>query len=88
MTDKIETDIETLKKAVREVNSEESWWIDQKTHELHHRYVQLEIQKKEKRSALNEKIKAQIIGWGMISIISGMLALIGKAIYDLLRAKQ
>ncbi len=85
MTDKITIDINSLKKAIREVNSESSGGFDSKTHALHHQYIQMEIDRRQRRIALSEKIKAQIIGWSIISVISGILALIGKAAYDIMR---
>lgn len=48
------------------------------THADHHRFIQLCIEREERRRSRWEKIRTQVAGWGIISL----LAAIGTAVYQ------
>ena len=56
--------------------------IDETSHFEHHNYVGALIERERKRTERNEKIKTQVIGWGVVTAIGG----IGYAIWEAVKA--
>jgi len=67
---------EELKKALEEVLDARAP-VDKETHIKHHEFVDILIEERQKKKERNEKIKTQVIGWGILAILSG----IGTALY-------
>jgi len=49
-------------------------------HKEHHAFVQKMIEREERKQEMWEKIKAQVLGWGVIALVGG----IGTAVYNYL----
>ncbi len=60
---------EEIKKAVHAALSERES-IDRDTHKSHHDFVQDEIERKRRRRENCDKIKAQVGGWLVVSLLS------------------
>ncbi len=52
--------------------------IDDELHAKHHRYLDMVIEKDEKRKELIQNTKKQVVAWGLITTLTG----IGYAVYD------
>lgn len=52
--------------------------IDDELHAKHHRYLDMVIEKDEKRKELIQNTKKQVVAWGLITMLTG----IGYAVYD------
>ena len=61
---------ELAKTLIHELDSERK--ISPETHELHHDYIRHKLSKEEKKDAMWEGVKKQILGWGIIIILSGI----------------
>lgn len=66
-----------LKEALREELDARSP-VDKETHIKHHRFIDVLIGEYEAKKARNEKIKQNVIVWGILAILSG----IGTAVYQ------
>lgn len=73
-------DKEVFKEALREVFDERKS-IDEATHSAHHKYIEDELARRCRRTQIRDKVRAQVIGWGLVSI----LAAIGAGAYQLLK---
>lgn len=73
----METDKRIVKEALAELLDERNR-VDSVTHQKHHAYIEIQIEKEEKRKRRCEKIKTQVMGWGIIAILGG----IGTAVYN------
>ena len=51
--------------------------VDKDTHIKHHQFIDVLLEEHEQKKQRNEKIKTQVIGWGILAVLSG----IGTAIY-------
>jgi len=67
---------EDLKKALEEVLDARAP-VDKETHIKHHKFIDVLIEEWEKKKERNEKIKTQVMGWGVILLLGA----IGKAVY-------
>ena len=47
-------------------------WVDQKTHEEHHEFVRMLIKKEERKKERWEKVKTQVLGWGIVALIGAV----------------
>lgn len=56
--------------------------VDQLTHQRHHEFVEMQIEKYKERKRVRESVKKQVIGWGVIIGLSG----IGVAVYAFVAA--
>jgi hypothetical protein len=52
--------------------------IDSATHVEHHRFIEEEIERRKRRRDLIERVKQQVIGWGVIALLGA----IGTAVYS------
>lgn len=75
---------ETLKKALTEV-LEDRRRIDQDTHSTHHEYVSRLIERDKRRSEMWSRVRGHVIGWGIITSVTGLVYLLGDATRELLR---
>jgi len=66
----IDMEQEAIKQAVHAALSERES-IDRDTHKSHHDFVQDEIERTRRRRENFDKIRAQVGGWLVISILSG-----------------
>lgn len=73
--------IDDVKLAIRDVLNERKG-VDEATHSAHHKFVADEIDARARRQEIRDKVRAQVMGWGLISI----LAAIGAGAYQLLKA--
>ncbi len=73
--------MESLKAAIHAVFDERRG-VDERTHRNHHQFIEAELQRRERRQALTEKIKAQVFGWGAIGVLGG----VGTAVYQWLKS--
>lgn len=71
------SDKDDLKKVLEEVLDARAP-VDKETHIKHHAFIDILLEEREKSKARNEKIKTQVIGWGVVVVLSG----IGTAIYQ------
>lgn len=71
------TDRQDLKEALNEVLDDRRS-LDETTHSLHHRFIGEWIEDRERKKALREKIKANVIVWGVI----GALSAFGVMVWD------
>lgn len=60
-----------LKTAIHEVLDERNS-IDKEKHTVHHRYVDELITCQKKKREARERIKQQVMGWGIITALSGI----------------
>jgi len=65
-----------LKKTLEEVLDARAP-VDKETHIKHHDFIDILLEEREKSKALKEKVKTQVIGWGIVAFLSG----IGTAVY-------
>lgn len=56
--------------------------IDNDRHSVHHQFVEMEMQRREERHRRWEKVKVQVYGWGIITLLSA-LGWVGKKVYDI-----
>lgn len=73
---------EELTEAMREVLHEHRQ-IDDERHALHHEFLEMEIEKRERRKALFLRFKNSFVG-GLALAILGFLGWIGKLVIDAL----
>jgi hypothetical protein len=59
--------------------------VSQETHKEHHDFIQQWIDREKRRQELYEKVKAQVVGWGVISGILSMVAGLGLLVRDWLQ---
>mgnify|MGYP000676977271 CR=1 FL=1 len=52
--------------------------LDPETHKLHHNYVDELIKRRQRRDAMWDKARAQVLVWGIITILTG----IGISVYN------
>jgi len=73
------SDKEEIKEAMREALNE---WnsINSKTHEEHHKFIDILIVDAEVKKERVEKIKTSIIGWGFITGIGSIVGGLGYAV--------
>lgn len=62
--------------AIRQILQEHRT-IDNETHRDHHEFVKILITERKQRMDRHEKIRTQVYGWGIISL----LGIIGSAVY-------
>jgi len=67
---------EALKGAVTEV-FEERRGIDADIHAAHHRFINEELEERQRKRERREKIREQVFGWGIITLLSGLIYSIG-----------
>lgn len=67
---------EELKEVLREELAARSP-VDKEAHIKHHKFLDIFIEEYENNKNLKQQVKRQVIGWGVISILSG----IGYAVY-------
>ena len=72
-----EDDITTIRTAVR-AELDDRGRIDGDLHAAHHRYIENQIKRDSRRAETREKIKQQVIGWGIAAAIVSA----GTAIYQ------
>lgn len=75
-----ETLVRTLSKVLDERNR-----IDSETHRSHHDYVSRLIDRDKKRSEMWHRVKGHVIGWGLVSGITGFIYLLGDTMRELVR---
>lgn len=51
--------------------------VSESVHKQHHDFVQMLIDKEKRKQELHEKVKAQVAGWGIISVILAVVTGIG-----------
>lgn len=73
--------MEELKRAINEVLDERGR-IDAETHHIHHDYVAQLIERERMRKERNEKVRTHVIGWGMVTALSGLVYLIFEGFKD------
>lgn len=56
--------------------------VSESQHKEHHAFIQQWIDKEKRRLELLEKVKAQVIGWGVISALVGMVTALGLLVKD------
>lgn len=52
--------------------------IDEATHIQHHQFIETQVEKYKDRARLREGVKKQVIGWGLIALLTS----IGTAVYQ------
>jgi len=68
-----------IKTAIHDAISE-CTFIDFETHTAHHQFVNEMIERRQRRQQLYDKVRQHVIGWGALSVITGLGALIYQAI--------
>lgn len=56
--------------------------IDADTHRTHHDYVARLIDRDQKRAERWEKIRTHVLGWSAVSVIGGVVYLLGEGLRD------
>ena len=64
--------VESFRQALHDERS-----IDDETHRDHHNYIKMIVLKEKIKADRNEKIKAQVFGWGIITALGS----IGTGVY-------
>ena len=77
-------DEQIIIKAVNEALNGREGRISHDTHKTHHDFVAGEIEKRVVRAKRAEKIKTQIMGWGVMVTITAVAGGLGKWILELL----
>lgn len=55
--------------------------IDDERHEAHRNYVDRMIIREKKRDEFRERVRQQVVGWGVIVALGGLLSSVGYASY-------
>lgn len=55
--------------------------IDDERHSAHHEYVARLIERDAKREEFKERVRQQVVGWGVIVALGGFLSTVGYAGY-------
>lgn len=68
-----------LKSIIKEaIHESQGIVVDEELHATHHQFIEMMMEKEERRIARWEKIRTQVYGWGIITA----LGLIGSAVYS------
>lgn len=81
VADEISPELEKLRKAFGDIVEEKLQHIidiETKTHGKHHEYIQSQIDRNRRDEERWEKVKTQVLGWGVIAIAGW----IGKLVLD------
>ncbi|NIT13224.1 MAG: hypothetical protein GTN99_02970 [Candidatus Dadabacteria bacterium] len=68
----LEADLITKIISAVDVHLKKSMAMDEVHHKHHHEYIEILIEKERKKAALRESIKKQVLGWGVITMLSGI----------------
>jgi len=77
-------DSNDIKKVMEEV-LESHTTASSKLHEKHHAFIDILLDERKRKQERNEKIKAQVYGWGIITMITSILSGIGYAMYHYIK---
>ena len=55
--------------------------IDDERHAKHHNYVEILIERDRRRQELKDKVRQQVVGWGVIMTVTGFLGMVGYSTY-------
>ena len=59
-------------KEVLDASLNELKWVDQATHKEHHSFVESLIEKEHRKQERWEKIKTQVLGWGIMVVVGSI----------------
>jgi hypothetical protein len=55
--------------------------INDERHAKHHNYVEILIDRDRRRQELSDKVRQQVVGWGVIITVTGFLSMVGYSAY-------
>lgn len=57
-----------------------AWWVEPETHAEQHQFLKRWMEREEKRERFWNKVKQTVTGWIVISVIGGLVVMIGMGV--------